>query len=63
MLMIILEEPRHDILKHSLGTRLDNVPMARNQTIKVPPSNPAHGLCERNPVLSKDIPSETPVSC
>lgn len=42
MLPLIPQEICHHVLKHPLGPSLDDIPVARNQPLKVPPVNPLH---------------------
>lgn len=59
-MLLIFQEPRHHVLKHPLGPRLDNISMARNQPIKVPPIDTLHRLGKRGAVLSREnIPRES----
>lgn len=62
--ILLLQVPCHHIAEYPLGTSLDSITMARNQTIKVPLINPSHGLIERGPILfGENIPCKPSVPC
>lgn len=45
--------PRHNLLKDALGTRLNNIPMTRNQPIEIPRPNHLHALREPASIPSR----------
>lgn len=57
--LVPIQEPLHHIPEHTLRACIDNIPVTRNQPIKVPGIDPLHRLAKRIPVRRRgEMPDE-----
>lgn len=54
--------PLHDLIKDPLALTLDNITMARNDLVELPPANLAHLAVESRLVLRNAVPNHPPLA-